>query len=245
VRIGTNVRCVESNQERSNSKGCSANSKEVRRSNSNKVRYANSNAFRWAPGRSWLSSSVALGDVVQDSGVDTPHSGKSARAVLRDPRALVVGGLRVRGWTWLLSMLWALIGAGGAIYSIVVFHHPGYGEGLLIPPTIQWPSEPQLITDVSVIAEAAWFLLAGPVLISGFVRLRGWRPRNWLRAAGWAGCWVAGLALVIQTRDFATAGLGGAPSDPSVGEMVIGALWLALGGAMTWILAVPSARRNR
>jgi hypothetical protein len=59
----------------------------------------------------------------------------------RDARALVTGGLRVRGWTWLLSILWVVIGAGGAIYATVAFSHPGYGEGWLIPPTIQWPGD--------------------------------------------------------------------------------------------------------
>jgi len=102
----------------------------------------------------------------------------------RDTRALVIGGLRVRSWTWLLSMLWVVIGAGGAIYATVAFSHPGYGEGLLIPPTIQWPGEPQVIDAVGVIAEVAWALLPVPLLVAGFVRLRGWRPRNWLRIAG-------------------------------------------------------------
>lgn len=30
---------------------------------------------------------------------------------VRDARALVAGGLRVCGWTWLLSMVWAAAGA--------------------------------------------------------------------------------------------------------------------------------------
>jgi hypothetical protein len=157
----------------------------------------------------------------------------------RDARALVFGGLRVRGWTWLLSMAWVALGAGGAIYATVTFSHPGYGEGLLIPPTIQWPGEPQVIIDVGVIAEVAWVLLAVPLLFAGFVRLRGWR----LRAAGWAGSWLAGLALMNQTADFASSGEGGAHAVLSVGEMAICAAWLALGGAMTWILATPAPPR--
>jgi hypothetical protein len=161
--------------------------------------------------------------------------------------ALVIGCLRVRGWVWLLSMLWVAIGAGGAIYLIVAFAHPGYGEGLLIPPTIQWPGEPQVFSAVAVIAEMTWFLLAGPVLIAGFVWLffiRGWRPRNWLRVAGWTGSCVAGLSLVNQTRDFARAGLSGTSSRLVVGELAICAAWLVLGILMTWILAVPPARRS-
>ena len=162
----------------------------------------------------------------------------------RDARALVIGGLRVRGRTWLLSMLWVVIGAGGAIYGVVAFSHPGYGEGLLIPPNVQWPGEPQVIIDVGVIAEVVWGLLSGPLLVAGFVRLRGWRPRNWLRIVGWAGSWAAGLALMNQTADFASSGLGGAHAVLSVGEMAICAAWLALGGAMTWILSGPQTRAD-
>jgi hypothetical protein len=157
----------------------------------------------------------------------------------RDARALVIGGLRVRGWTWLLSMLWVVIGAGGAIYATVAFSHPGYGEGLLIPPTIQWPGEPQVIIAVGVIAEVVWVLLSGPLLVAGFIRLRGWRPRNWLRVTGWAGLWAAGLALLYQSAEWAAAGEVGTRGVLSVGEMAICAAWLALGGAMTWILSSP------
>ena len=163
----------------------------------------------------------------------------------RDARALVIGGLRVRGWTWLLSMLWVVIGAGGAIYATVAFSHPGYEEGLLIPPNIQWPGEPQIIIDVGVIAELAWGLLSGPLLVAGFVRLRGWRPRNWLRVAGWAGSWVAGLALMNQAADWAAAGMGGTSRVLSVGEMAICAAWLMLGAVMTWILAAQAPPRAR
>ena len=158
----------------------------------------------------------------------------------RDARALAIGGLRVRGWTWLLSMLWVVIGAGGAIYATVAFSHPGYGEGLLIPPTLQWPGEPQVINAVGVIAEAAWLLLSGPLLVAGFVRLRGWRPRNWLRVAGWAVSWVAGLALMIQAAEWAAAGEDGTRGVLRVGEMAICAAWLMLGAVMTWILAAPA-----
>ena len=162
----------------------------------------------------------------------------------RDARALVIGGLRVRGWTWLLSMLWVVIGAGGAIYATVAFSHPGYGEGLLIPPTIQWPGEPQVIIAVGVIAEVVWVLLSGPLLIAGFIRLRGWRPRNWLRVAGWASLWAAGLALLYQSAEWTAAGEGGTRGVLSVGEMAICAAWLALGGAMTWILSSPQTRAD-
>jgi hypothetical protein len=163
----------------------------------------------------------------------------------RDTRALVIGGLRVRGWTWLLSMLWVVIGASGAIYATVAFSHPGWGEGLIVPPNIQWPGEPQVIIDVGVIAEVVWGLLSGPLLVAGFVRLRGWRPHNWLRAAGWAGSWVAGLALMNQAADWAAAELNSTSGILSAGEMAICAGWLMLGALITWILAAPAPPRAR
>jgi len=163
---------------------------------------------------------------------------------VRDARALVIGGARVRGWTWLISMLWVVIGATGAIYATVALSHPGYGEVTLIPPTIQWPGEPQVIIDAAPIAEVAWELLSVPLLVAGFVRLRGWRPRNWLRVAGWSGSWVAGLALMYQAADWVAAGEGGSRGVLSVGELAISAAWLALGGAMTWILSGPQTRAD-
>lgn len=165
----------------------------------------------------------------------------------RDTRALMIAGLRVRGWTWLLSMLWVVIGAGGAIYATVAFNHPGYSEGFLIPPNIQWPGEPQVVVDVGVIAEVIWGLLSGPLLVAGFVRLRGWQRHSWLRAVGWAGSWVTGLALMNQAADWAAAGLGSTSTSGilSVGEMAICAAWLMLGAVITWILAAPTPPRAR
>src|ERR1700683_1020778 len=137
----------------------------------------------------------------------------------RDARALVTGGLRVRGRTWLLSMLWVVIGAGGAVYATVTLTHVGYGEGLLLPPTIQWPGEPQVIIDTGVIAEVAWLLLSVPVLIAGFARLRGRRPRSWLRVVGWAGSWAAGLALMNPAAQWAGAAQGSTRRGVRGGEI--------------------------
>jgi len=154
------------------------------------------------------------------------------------------GGLRTRGWTWLLSMVWVVIGAGGAIYATVAFSQPGYQEGWLVPKTIQWWGEPLIIIAVGGIAEVAWGLLAAPLLVAGFVRLRGWRRRNWIRVVGWVSSWVAGLALMGQAAAWAAAALDGSRGVLSVGEMAICAAWLVLGALMTWVLAVPPARRS-
>jgi hypothetical protein len=149
--------------------------------------------------------------------------------------------MRVRGLTWLLSMLWVMIGAGGALYAIVTFSHVGYGQGVIW--MVQWPGEPQVIIDVAVVAVPVWALLSVPVLVTGFVRLRG-LPRNGIRVAGWAGSWVAGLVLMNQTADLAAAGEGSSRGFLSVGEMAICVAWLVLGGAMSWILSGPQTRAD-
>jgi hypothetical protein len=179
----------------------------------------------------------------------SPVSGSASPPGWRRPSfpgawAPVVGALRRRGWVWGLAALWVVIGAAGATYATVAFSRPGYDEGLLIPPTIQWPGEPQVINVVGVIAEVVWVLLSVPLLVAGFVRLRGGRPRNWLRVAGWAGSWIAGLALMNQAAEWASAGESGTRGVLSVGEMAICAAWLVLGGAMTWILATPQSRAD-
>jgi hypothetical protein len=162
----------------------------------------------------------------------------------RDARALIAGGLRARGWAWSLSMLWVVIGAGGAIFATVALSQPGYSEVLLIPQTVQWPGEPQLVIDAAPVAELAWGLLSAPLLVAGVVRLRGWRRRNWIRVAAWAASWAGGVVLMAQAVAGVSAGLGYTRGVLSVGEMAICVAWLVLGALMTWVLAVPSARRS-
>ena len=154
--------------------------------------------------------------------------------------APVIAGLRGRGWAWWLAGVWVVIGAGGAIYAAVLVNHITLSVDFYW--MLQWNGEPGMIIVIGAIAEVAWALLSLPVLIAGFVRLRGWRPRNWLRAAGWAILWVAGLVFMNQAADWAIAGENGTRSGLSVGELAICAGWLALGGAMTWML---SARQTR
>lgn len=168
------------------------------------------------------------------------------RHSLRDAVGPVKGVLRDRGWIWLLSALWVAIGAGGAGYAFVMTtqtcNNACSTETFLFP---QWTGEPAVILLVGALAAAVWILLALPLLVAGLVRLRGWRRRNWLRAAGWAGSWVAGLALMNQAADWAAAGLGRASGILSVGEMAICAAWLMLGAVITWILGAPAPPRAR
>jgi hypothetical protein len=78
------------------------------------------------------------------------------------------------------------------------------------------------------------------VLVAGFVRLRGWRRRNWRRTAAWAGAWIAGIALIVAIA--VVAGLGS--ETPSViwgaPELLIFAAWLALGAWVNRILSTPA-----
>jgi hypothetical protein len=156
--------------------------------------------------------------------------------------APVIAGLRGRGWAWWLAALWVVIGAGGAIYATVLVNHITLSVDFYW--MLQWNGEPGVIIALGAIAEVAWALLSVPVLVAGFVRLRGWRPRNWLRAAGWAGSWVAGFALMNQAAAWAIAGENGTGGDLSVGELAICAGWLALGSAMTWILSTAQTRAD-
>jgi hypothetical protein len=176
-----------------------------------------------------------------------PVSGRASPPGRRRPSILdvwapVTEGLRGRGWVWWLAELWVVIGAGGAIYATFMVNHIDYSVDFYWLP--QWNGEPGVIIAMGAIAEVAWVLLSVPVLVAGFVWLRGWRPRNWLRVAAWASSWVAGLALMNQAADWAIAGEDGTGGVISVGELAICAGWLALGAVMTWILARPQTRAD-
>lgn len=168
----------------------------------------------------------------------------------RDARALVTGGLRVRGWTWSLSMLWVVAGIVGTGYTFYLTTKPytwaDYDVGIGIQG---WSADPVAVQIAVVLATAASLALPIPALIAGFVRLRGSRPRSWLRIAAWAGAWIAGFALIYQAGVWgnypcpATAENCPAIPSPAVvswGELGICAAWLVLGAVMTWILAVPA-----
>jgi hypothetical protein len=164
-----------------------------------------------------------------------------------DARALILGALRTRGWVWRLSMLWVAIGAGGALYSFV---------GATVGCTTRlctgeefwfllWNGEPGVIADVAALAALVWVLLAVPLLVAGFVRLRGWRPRNWRSAAVWTGAWVAGCALMILANVVGAWGSHFRSVGWGVLELPIFAAWLALGAGINQVLDVARRALSR
>jgi hypothetical protein len=168
------------------------------------------------------------------------------RRSFRVARALIRTGLRMRGWVWRLSMLWVVIGAGAAVYALVCTWY-GCTTSQCVNDEFWFPlynREPAVIADVGVLAAAAWVLLTVPLLLAGFVRLRGWRRRNWLRTAVWAGVWVAGFLLMVLVAVVGAFGSDG----PGLGwgelELPIFAAWLALGAVMTLVLAKQPAHER-
>ena len=149
----------------------------------------------------------------------------------------------MRGWVWRLSMLWVVLGAGGAGY-VFVCTIQGCTTSQCTNDEFWFPlynGEPGVITAVGGLAAGVWVLLAVPLLVAGFVRLRGWRRRNWLRAAAWAGAWVMGFVLIGLgvLSAWAWANGSGAPIV-AWGELPVFGLWLALGSVIAKILAAPA-----
>jgi hypothetical protein len=170
----------------------------------------------------------------------------------RDARALVTGGLRVRGWTWSLSMLWVVAGIVGTGYDFYLTTKP-YTWADVSLGIEGWSADPVAVQIAVVLATAASLALPIPALIAGFIRLRGWRPRSWLRIAAWAGAWIAGFVLIYQAEIWGNypancPAIGGPANCPAIGspavvswgELRICVAWLVLGAVMTWILAVPA-----
>jgi len=144
-------------------------------------------------------------------------------------------------------MLWVVMGAGGAGYGLVCTM-VGCTTNQCISNEFWLPmynGEPWVIALVANLAETAWPLLAVIVLVAGSVRLRGWRRRNWLRAAGWTGAWVAGFALMglIVVAGWSWGNGSGAP-DAAWGELPICGAWLALGAVIDRILSTPAHGRD-
>jgi len=157
----------------------------------------------------------------------------------RDARALITGGVRVRGWVWLLSMLWVVAGAVNAGYFFYITTKP-YTWADVNLGIRGWSTDPAAVRIVVFLATVVWLALPIPVLVAGFINLRGWRPDNWVRAAAWAGAWIAGAALLLLARAW-----GNSPENVvSWGELLICAAWLVLGAVITWIMAVPTHRSD-
>jgi len=109
-----------------------------------------------------------------------------------------------------------------------------------------------------VLAIIAFLALPVPALIAGFIRLRGWRRGNWLRAVAWASAWIAGVGLSELAGVWGQYPVNSCPNRPltapqcpygspavvSWGELPICAALLLVGAVMTWILAVPARRSD-
>jgi hypothetical protein len=173
----------------------------------------------------------------------------------RDTRSLVAGGLRVRGWVWLLSMLWVVAGAVGTGYDFYITTKP-YTWADVSLGIEGWSTDPEAARIAVVLATVASLALPIPLLIAGFVRFRGLRRRNWLRIAAWAGAWIAGFALIYQAEVWGeypgsenwhywpSPSHIPSPAVVSWGELAICAAWLVLGAVLTWILAGPAQRSD-
>jgi len=143
----------------------------------------------------------------------------------------------IGGRAWWLSILWVVLGAALTGYTFFVTTRPFTNADFWIP---LWNTEPTVLAITAYLAVAAWLVLAIPVLVAGFVQLRGPGPGSWLRAAAWVAAWVAGLALMRQTgvwSEYPAPNVTYGPAVVSWGELAICATWLALGAVMTLILA--------
>jgi hypothetical protein len=187
---------------------------------------------------------------------DTRHAPEGQRPRpqlpnLHDARALVSGGLRVRGWTWFLANLWAGLGAAGAGYDFILSTHVPEAAYIGLP---SWVGEPGVAYLAGDLGALAWVLLTIPVAVLGLVRLRRTPWAGW-----WAIGWAAGLALAYPVANWQTSApavltcsknegcalAGYKYADVSWGELAVFAGWLALGAAMMLILARPDPRRAR
>jgi len=168
--------------------------------------------------------------------------------------ALVIERMRGRGWAWWLSALWIVACAVNTGYDFYITTKP-YTWADVSLGIEGWSADPVAVQIAVVLAIAASLALPIPAMIAGFIRLRGWRPRSWLRIAAWAGAWIAGFALIYQAEVWGNYPANcpttadncpaiGSPAAVSWGELAICTAWLALGGAMTWILSSPQTRAD-
>ena len=110
-------------------------------------------------------------------------------------------------------MVWV---AAGAVITGYIFYAttPNYISADIIGVgIIGFSAGPAAVQIAAVLALVAWLALPLPVLIAGFIRLRGWRAANWLRAAAWAGAWIAGGAPLGAGRGLVTIPTGLLPTS--------------------------------
>ena len=144
-------------------------------------------------------------------------------------------------------MLWVVMGAGAAGYAFVCTTVGCTTSQCTNDEfwSVLYNGEPGVIAAVGDLAETAWPLLAVLLLAAGFVRLRGWRRRNWLRTAAWAGAWVAGIALMVMLAVVAGVGSEAPSLDWGALEVPIFAAWLVLGAKMTQVLDMVTRHCRR
>ena len=160
------------------------------------------------------------------------------RPSLRDARALLTRRLRVRGWTWSLSMVWVAAGVVVTGYLFYATTHPYISADIPGTMLIGWAVGPAAVQISAVLAMVAWLALPVPVGIAGLIKLRSWRLVNWPRAGAWAAAWFAGAVLFALARSWADSpGL-------SWGLLTLCAAWPLLGILMTLILAGPTRGRE-
>jgi hypothetical protein len=145
-------------------------------------------------------------------------------------------------------MLWVVAGTVGTGYDFYITTKP-YTWADVNLGIEGWSTDPAAVRVAVVLATAALLALPIPLLIAGFVRFRGSRPRNWLRMAAWAGAWIAGFALTYQAEVWGeypgNSPAIGSPAVVSWGELAVLAGWLALGASMTMMLARTAQPRAR
>jgi hypothetical protein len=148
-------------------------------------------------------------------------------------------------------MLWVGAGAVGAGYDFWLTTKPF--TGWVAPLSVQLPLPLEIALALVLITLLAALI---SVPFAGYIRLRGWRRGHWLRAAAWAGAWCAIVVLYVLSSRWAeypeqncmsyqypTCRIP-SPAVVSWGELPICAAFLVLGILMTWVLAVPPARRS-
>jgi hypothetical protein len=159
-------------------------------------------------------------------------------------------------------MLWAGLGTAGAGYDFVLSGHVPEASYLGIQP---WVGESGATITAAGVGGVAWLLLTIPVLVAGLVRLfrgsvrAGAWPGAGVVGIGWAGAWLAGLALISRVVDWQPSARAVWACSKNLGcslvgyrhavvsweELAVLAGWLALGAAMTVILARPMRPGSR